>query len=149
MSYRVAPILAACAALAIAGCVGRAPVGNISELDSNDRVTGTHATVITGADLRNESGSLLETMSRRLVSFRVDNSFRCPAITLRGNSNTVPGLTDPLVYVDGTRTLDTCILSMLTAADVARVEIYPMGFTDRPGYMAHSHGLILVFMRDR
>jgi len=30
--------------------------------------------------------------------------------------------------------------------DVESVEIYPMGFTTRPGYASHAHGLILVFL---
>ncbi len=50
--------------------------------------------------------------------------------------------------MDGTRALDTCILGMLRAGDVRRVEIYPMGVTTRPGYSPHSHGLILVFLRE-
>jgi hypothetical protein len=62
--------------------------------------------------------------------------------------NSVPGITDPLVYLDGTRTRDTCILEQLRATDVERVEIYPMGVTTRPGYSTHPHGLILVFMRE-
>jgi hypothetical protein len=56
-------------------------------------------------------------------------------------------LTNPHVYVDGTRTTDTCILETLRAEDVERIEVYPQGFTTRPGYGTHANGLILVFMR--
>jgi hypothetical protein len=30
---------------------------------------------------------------------------------------------------------------------MALVEIYPMGYTTRPGYATHAHGLILLFTR--
>ena len=52
----------------------------------------------------------------------------------------------PIVYVDGARAIDTCILESLRTQDVESVELYPMGFTSRPGYASHAHGLILVFL---
>jgi hypothetical protein len=150
MSFRVHLALTTLALVALTGCGrGMAPASIQSDPDPQDRASGARATVLTSAQLKDESGSLLETMSRRLFNIRVDNRFSCPAISLRGSQNTVPGVTEPTVYVDGTRTVDTCILNLLNATDVARVEIYPMGFTSRPGYTTNSHGLILVFTRNR
>ena len=48
------------------------------------------------------------------------------------------GAVNPHVYVDGTRTTDTCVLDSLRTTDVERVEVYPQGFTTRPGY-ARTH----------
>ena len=53
----------------------------------------------------------------------------------------------PSVYVDGTHVGDTCILEALDAREVDRVEVYPMGVTNRPGYPGNNAGLILVFLR--
>lgn len=150
MFDRIPMIITTLAAITIAGCAtGRAPANYEANLDPEDRASGSRATVLTGEQLRDEHGSLLDTMSRRISNLQVDNRFACPAISLRGHQNTVPGISDPLVYIDGGRALDTCILGSLNAAEVERVEIYPMGFTTRPGYAVNAHGLILVFMRDR
>ena len=67
-------------------------------------------------------------------------------MTLR-SAVTFQGVVNPHVYVDGTRATDTCVLESLRTVDVERVEVYPQGFTTRPGYGTHAHGLILVFMR--
>ena len=104
-------------------------------------------TVLGEAELANEHGTLLDAMVRNVPSIQVGDLGRCPALSLRG-PNTMPGIADPKVYVDGARAVDTCILTMLYPGDVERVEVYPMGVTTRPGYAPHAHGLILVFMRD-
>jgi len=70
----------------------------------------------------------------------------CPVVELRGKDS-VSGDSDPDVYVDGTRTIDTCPLSTLSAMHTQRIEVYPMGVTSRPGYPSQGHGLILVFLR--
>jgi hypothetical protein len=74
------------------------------------------------------------------------SSGQCPQISLRSHV-TFETVVEPHIYVDGTRATDTCILESLRGQDVDMVEIYPMGFTTRPGYATHAHGLILVFMR--
>jgi len=53
---------------------------------------------------------------------------------------------DPIGVRGWRHATDTCILESLRAQDVESVEIYPMGFTTRPGYASHAHGLILVFL---
>jgi hypothetical protein len=105
------------------------------------------AVVLTGSALGDGHGSLLDTMRGKIPSFRLHRSAgNCPEISLRGQAS-FSGLVNPDVYVDGARTTDTCVLESLRAADAERVEVYPMGFTTRPGYRTHAEGLILVFMR--
>lgn len=145
MPYRVKTILATVAIAFFTGCTGSAPFARTGSVE--DQIPG-NAIVFDASRFGNEHGSLLDVMIGRVTSLKVDRRGSCPVISLRGNQNSVPGITDPLVYVDGTRTVDTCILSMLRAADVDRVEIYPLGYTTRPGYATAPHGLILVFMRN-
>jgi hypothetical protein len=37
---------------------------------------------------------------------------------------------------------------MLSTRDISRVEVFPMGVPNRPGYVAHPNGLILVFVHN-
>jgi hypothetical protein len=106
------------------------------------------AIILTGSALTDGPGTVLAAMSGKVPNFRVQRrADRCPEITLRNNVSFQSGDVSPHVYVDGTRSTDTCILETLRADDVQRVEVYPQGFTTRPGYGTHAHGLILVFMR--
>lgn len=131
--------------LLLAGCttaMGERKRGNQSGVS---REAG--AIVLTGAALRDGPGNLLATLVGKIPNFRLQqNAGRCPIIRLRG-AVSFQGLVNPHVYVDGTRATDTCVLNSLRNLDVERVEVYPMGFTIRPGYGTHAHGLILVFMR--
>ncbi|HLZ46334.1 MAG TPA: hypothetical protein VKQ05_11715 [Gemmatimonadales bacterium] len=70
---------------------------------------------------------------------------RCPMLELRGKDS-MEGSNDPDVYVDGTRTSDTCPLITIQAVQTERVEVYPLGMTSRPGYPSSGHGLILIFL---
>lgn len=86
-------------------------------------------------------------MIGKVPSFRVlPRTSQCPEIRLRSNVN-ARGAVSPHVYVNGTRASNTCVLESLRTTDVERVEVYPRGFTNRPGYGTHAHGLILVFTR--
>jgi len=69
----------------------------------------------------------------------------CPLVQLRGKDS-LAGSSEPDVYVDGTRTADTCPLVTLQAAETRRIEVYPQGVTSRPGYPSSGHGLILIFV---
>lgn len=149
MSFKVPMAITTIAMVVTTACAGRAPAPVRYENDHASSRSGIRSTVLNSEQLQNESGSLIDVMDRRIFNMRVDKRFQCPAITLRGNTNTVPGVTEPEVFVDGIRSLDTCILSLMSASDVSLVEIYPSGFTDRPGYSASAHGLILVFTRKR
>ena len=105
------------------------------------------AVFLSGSALGDGPGSVMAAMMGKVPNFRVRRlGNECPQITLR-NSVTFQGVVNPHVYVDGTRATDTCILESLRTEDVERVEVYPQGFTTRPGYGTHAHGLILVFMR--
>jgi hypothetical protein len=127
-------------ALVLVGCT---PLRN-PEPASVTREGG--AIVLTGAALEDGPGSVLAAMMGKVPNFRVQRTDRCPLVTLRGAAS-FQGVANPHVYVDGTRATDTCVLEMLRVGDVGRVEVYPQGYTTRPGYGTHAPGLILVFMR--
>jgi hypothetical protein len=103
--------------------------------------------VLTGQSLMDGPGDLLSTLVGKIPSLRMRRmAEQCPQITLRGAAS-FQSATNPHVYVDGARATDTCVLEVLDARDVDRVEVYPTGVSARPGYGTHAHGLILVFMR--
>lgn len=105
------------------------------------------AIVLTGEALDDGPGNVLAAMAGKVPSLRIrQHNNACPEIVLRSHVS-FTGTVNPHVYVDGTRATDTCILETLRAHDVERVEVYPLGFTTRPGYGRHAQGLILVFMR--
>lgn len=105
--------------------------------------------VVTGRALEDGPGTVLAAMSGKVPNMRVHRvQNACPEIMLRSTVN-FKGLVNPSVYVDGTRATDTCVLDSLRTSDVSRIEVYPLGFTTRPGYGRHAHGLILVFMKGR
>lgn len=109
--------------------------------------SGSGITVIAGRQLLDGHGSVLDAIRGKTPSLRVRRDVGpCPRITLRNDASFMTQ-TNPSIYVDGTRSSDTCILQSLRASDVEFVEIYPMGVTSRPGYGMDAHGLILVFMR--
>jgi hypothetical protein len=145
MNRSSAVTLAGCALyLTLAGCASqgtrRAPGEGGVTFDRG-------ATVISGPALEDGPGSVLAALTGKVPNFRVNrNAYECPEIALRNNVS-YNGPVNPHIYVDGTRATDTCILESLRGSDVERVEVYPMGFTHRPGYGTHAHGLILVFMR--
>lgn len=106
--------------------------------------------VLTGDALSGNGGwTILDAIKRAMPQVYV-SSFtypaNCPVLQLRGQ-DTVTGDSNPDVYVDGTRTVDTCPLVTLPAVGAQRVEVYPLGVTPRPGYPSRGHGLILIFLR--
>lgn len=127
-----------------------APVRSAGRTSGEGGVTSRDgAIIISGVALEDGRGSVLDAMQGKVPNLRIRrHSDQCPQITLRGHV-TFESIVNPHVYVDGTRTADTCILESLRVQDVASVEVYPMGFTSRPGYGTHAHGLILVFMRSQ
>lgn len=129
---------AACASFGRSGAESRDDDGVIFE---------NGAMVLTGSALRDGSGSVLGAMTGKIPNLRVrQRSGRCPEISLRSHVS-YTGPVAPHIYVDGTRATDTCVLESLRTNDVERVEVYPQGYTTRPGYGRHAQGLILVFMR--
>lgn len=133
-------------AVVLVGCLGSAPHEGANGARNGpepDRTPG--ATVVSGSRLLSGLG-LLDALVGRVSAMRVQGSGACPRITLRGQK-TMVGNSEPTVYIDGTRAVDTCILNMLRADEVERIEVYPMGVAHRPGYRSDPYGLILVFMR--
>jgi len=130
--------------LVAAGCASsgvRAERGERAERSEGGRF------VLEGAALEDGPGSLLGTLMGKVPGMRVrQQTDQCPHIALRTDVS-FRSVHNPYVYVDGTRATNTCVLETLRKEDVERVEVYPQGFTQRPGYGYHSGGLILVFMR--
>lgn len=105
------------------------------------------AIVLAGAALEDGRGTVLDAMAGKIPNFRLRRTRdRCPQIALRSIMG-ASSISSPQVYVDGARSSDTCILETINTRDVERVEVYPLGFTTRPGYGRDAQGLILVFMR--
>ncbi len=134
-------ILAACAGRAVTGAGDAQPA-------PADGPRSASVLVLKGAQLSLQQGAtVLDAIRADLPAIRItEQSQGCPSMAIRG-PDTLPGFTEPKVYVDGTATGNTCVLEDLQAIDVARVEVYPLGFTMRPGYAPNAHGLILVFTK--
>jgi hypothetical protein len=108
------------------------------------------AVILTGDALSADPGrTVLEAIRRVMPQLRVTSWSqvnRCPRVELRGRDS-MSGSSDPDVYVDGTRTADTCPLVTLQASDTRLIEVSPSGVTSRPGYPSTGHGLILIFLQ--
>jgi hypothetical protein len=111
--------------------------------------TTTGSLVITGRALSADPGrTVLDAIRHSMPQLHISGwtqYTRCPMLQLRG-MDSVEGKNDPDVYVDGTRTTDTCPLVTIQAVSTDRIEVYPMGMTSRPGYPSSGHGLILIFL---
>jgi len=111
--------------------------------------TTTGSLIITGRALASDpSRSVLDVIRHSMPQLRITGWTqynRCPLLELRGKDS-MEGSNDPDVYVDGTRTTDTCPLIQIQAVQTERVEVYPLGMTSRPGYPGSGHGLILIFL---
>ncbi len=134
--------------LGIAACGGTWQATPSQPNQGNGVAVSEGATVVTAEELHTSSGSVLRALMGKVPNLKVNfvGLERCPAITLR-NYEDIHGNNFPLVYLDGTRANNTCILESVQAYDLDRVEVYPMGFTRRPGYGTHTQGLILMFSR--
>jgi hypothetical protein len=124
--------------MAAAGCAG---------LGGHQRGGGNASRVVTldERQLANRAGTLLHVLRMDAAPMLVRETSGCPEITFRG-SKRFHGVGTPSIYVNGMRALNTCVLEEFAAADVRRVEIYPSGVANRPGYANSSDGLILVFL---
>lgn len=123
----------------------RAAAG-VSDLPGRNNTAGY---VLSGPSLQDHGGTLLAFLFSRISGMQVDYStIPCPSVQIRGRKSMF-GSNDPVVYVDGARTANSCVLEQLLTRDLQRVEVYPMGVSNKPGYEAHPNGLILVFSLDR
>ena len=111
--------------------------------------TTTGSLILTGSVLSADPGrTVLDVIRHAMPQLHISGwtqFTRCPIFQLRG-MDSVHGNNNPDVYVDGTRTTDTCPLVTITAISTDRVEVYPMGMTSRAGYSSSGHGLILIFL---
>jgi len=122
---------------------------------SNEPVNRPHSSgttgslILTGRALSGDPGrTVLDAIRHSMPQLRITGWTqynRCPLLELRGKDS-VEGSNDPDVYVDGTRTSDTCPLVTIQAVSAERIEVYPLGMTSRPGYPSSGHGLILIFL---
>jgi hypothetical protein len=111
--------------------------------------TTAGSVILSGEALSADPGqTVLDAIRRAMPQLHVSGYSlnHCPIVQLRGNDSVV-GSSDPDVYVDGTRSVDTCPLVTLQATAAGRVEIYPLGVTPRAGYPSSGHGLILIFLQ--
>lgn len=137
------------ALLFVAAC-GSLRGGTRDDRSADDGVSRDDgAIILTGRALTDGSNNILAALRGKVPNLRVIRNVRneCPQISIRNRVNFQGYRVNPHVYVDGTRATDTCILESLRSSDVQRIEVYPQGFTNRPGYGSHAEGLILVFMR--
>ena len=104
--------------------------------------SGGGVTVVQGSEL--SAGNLLDALRTRVPTMAVSTrSGECPRIVFRGVRSQNQG--NPSVYVDGTRMLDTCVLTQIPAADVDYVEVHPSSASSPPGIQRNPFGLILVY----
>ncbi|HEV2146458.1 MAG TPA: Plug domain-containing protein [Longimicrobiaceae bacterium] len=137
-----------CALLtACAGAAGPASHSGQSFAPERSAARRISATVIDGEHIWRRGGNLLTALRSRVAGLQIRRTGGCPSISLRGK-RTLVGPSNPQVYVNGARAVDTCILEMTAAEDVDRIEVYPMGVTGRPGVQNHPYGIILVFLRN-
>jgi hypothetical protein len=111
--------------------------------------TTTNTLILTGEALKADASlTVLDAIRRAMPALQVTDwtANHCPVVSIRGRDS-VAGNSDPDVYVDGTRTTDTCPLTTIQAIQASRVEVYPLGVTSRPGYPSRGHGLILIFLQ--
>ena len=105
-----------------------------------------NAIVIEDEAIGGSRGSLISILRDHVRGMSVSRTDVCPHIVLRGEIGRSQ-VAEVLVYIDGQRMSDTCILDGLNTESIARIEVYPGGFTQRPGYTSNSGGLILVFTK--
>lgn len=132
----------------VPGCGGSWTGAPAPELEGTGVASIAGATVVTAEELHTHGGTVLRAILGKVPNLKVEfvGVGRCPSIALR-RAKDFRGYNYPSVYLDGTHAQNTCILESLQAGDLDRVEIYPQGFTTRPGYATSTHGLILLFSR--
>jgi hypothetical protein len=68
---------------------------------------------------------------------------QCPRIQFRGQSS-IQNEPQPSIYVDGTLMLDTCIITQMSSMEIDFIEVYPSGFSSRPGVQRNPGGVIYI-----
>ena len=133
----------------VLGCATSQPYDRSTEPGGKPLPPQTSGTLIVTDGLSTDPGrTVLDAIRRVMPQIKVTGwtANFCPMVELRGKDS-VTGNSDPDIYVDGTRTVDTCPLSTMPAMQTTRIEVYPQGVTSRAGYPSRGHGLILIFLR--
>jgi hypothetical protein len=138
-------------ALLVLGCASTRPFDRTTEPGGQPLPTTTAGSVILTSEslAADVTLSVLDAIRRVLPQVRVSDGAApslCPVVELRGKDS-VTGSSNPDIYVDGTRTVDTCPLLSIQASEARRIEVYPHGVTPRAGYPNGGHGLILIFLQ--
>lgn len=128
----------------LSGCAPAAtsrdrPPGGVADIGN--------AVVLEKEELFDPRGSLVNVIASRLSNSRIVQDGGCAGVEIRGAKNFLAPVL-PGVYVDGQRAVTSCVFELLNTEDIARVEVYPMGVTRRPGYSGSAGGLILVFLKN-
>ncbi len=148
-SHRFLPFVAV--SVFVLSCATNRPFDRSTE-PGGKRLPPTTAggVILTGQALAADpTRTVLDAIRRAMPQLQVSDwspRSRCPVVQLRGKDS-LAGSSDPDIYVDGTRTVDTCPLVTLQAMEARRIEVYPLGVTSRPGYPSSGHGLILIFLQ--
>jgi hypothetical protein len=132
----------------MAGCVGNGvarPGQDEDPLEITSRRVGS-GILIEAAERGGHDRSVLSVLRQRVAGFRISSTSSCPEIVIRGR-NSVRSSPNPSIFVNDTRSSDTCVLDDLRMSDIDRVEVYPTGVGPNPSYGTNSNGLILVFTR--
>jgi hypothetical protein len=146
MKRRVMQLVGIVGAVLLVGCARGTSQAKLEPLTSAAEPDSSGARIFTAAELGSDGRSLLDVLRQRLPNIQVARTADCPAVYLRGRS-TITSTSYPGIYVDGTEAINTCILQSLSTPDLRRVEVYPFGVTQRPGYRSNAYGLILIFTR--
>ena len=137
---------AAAVSLLSLGCAS-SPLVRVGSEESEEMSARGTAIVVEGEDIQGRGQTLLRLLSERVSSMDVNYSGPCPSIIIRGRKS-IFGDNNPLIYVDGARALNTCVLDDPATDVVKRIEVYPSGQAHKPGYDSSRNGLILVFVLD-
>lgn len=140
MSRSINSLVVVLSVAALSACASRPGSGN------GEDEPGGNATVIDEQTLQQSGGNVLNILPSHVAGMRIKHTDSCPEILMRGTRSMMSS-NNPVVYVDGTRSGNTCVLETLVPTEIQRIEIYPMGVTQRPGYRNSPNGLILVFMK--
>jgi hypothetical protein len=131
-------------ALLVLGCASAPTRISDASRDASPAARGS-AIVVDGEDIQGRGQTLLRLLDERVSGMSVSYAGPCPSIVIRGHKSLF-GSNDPLIYVDGARALNTCVLDDLSTDVVKRIEVYPSGVAHKPGYDSSRNGLILVFV---
>jgi len=147
--FRSVPRLVALSVLALACKTGKSFDRTTQPGGRPLSTTTTGSLIISGRALSADPGrTVLDAIRHAMPQLHIagwSQYTHCPMLEMRGKDS-VEGNNNPDVYVDGTRTTDTCPLVTIQAVQTERIEVYAMGMTSRPGYPSSGHGLILIFL---